>query len=44
MFDATRQMVNIASTSYEESNDRFVEETTEIVDLTLPNIRKSILL
>lgn len=44
MFDATRQMVNIASTSYEESNNRFVEETTEIVDLTLPNIRKSILL
>jgi hypothetical protein len=44
MFDATRQMVNIASTSYEESNDRFVEETTEMVDLTLPNIRKSILL
>jgi hypothetical protein len=44
MFDATRQMVNIASTSYEESNDRFIEETTEIVDLTLPNIRKSILL
>ena len=41
MFDSIRQLVNIANTSYSYSNDRFVEETTEIVDLKLPNMRKS---
>lgn len=44
MMDVVRQKVNIASSSYEESNDEFIEETTESVDLTLPNIRKSSLL
>jgi len=44
MFDSVRQLVNIESTSYEESNDVFIEETTEIIELTLPNTRKSVLL
>jgi len=44
MFDSVRQLVNITSSSYEESNDKFIEETTETVELSLPNTRKSLLL
>jgi hypothetical protein len=42
-FDSIRQMCSINGTAYSESQDRFVEETTEIVELALPNMRKSVI-
>jgi hypothetical protein len=42
-FDSIRQLCSINSTAYSESQDRFIEETTEIVDLALPNMRKSVI-
>jgi hypothetical protein len=36
-------MCSINGTAYSESQDRFVEETTEIVELALPNMRKSVI-
>jgi hypothetical protein len=42
-FDSIRQMCSINGTAYSESQDRFIEETTEIVELALPNMRKSVI-
>lgn len=42
-FDSIRQLCSINGTAYSESQDRFVEETTEIVELALPNMRKSVI-
>jgi hypothetical protein len=42
MLDTTYDRVTIDNTAYTESQDRFVEEYTEIVTIKLPNTRKSI--
>lgn len=44
IFDTGRQSVNIESTSYTYNQDRFIDSITEIIDLKLPNIRKSSIL
>jgi hypothetical protein len=41
LFGTIREVVNIDSTSYTESDDRFVDEITEVLDLSLCNQRKS---
>lgn len=44
LFGTIREVVNITSSSYLESNDRFVEEITEVVELSLCNGRKSVVI
>ena len=43
MLDTTYDRVTIDNTAYTESQDRFVEEYTEIVTIKLPNTRKSLI-